>query len=116
MSRKDNRRTANAEMRQQIRDRTAEIVKGKIYWLSSFYDKDGAYVRVLDASTITNSAGWPSTVLFEVVEPIGDCEDKEWYKQGVQSICNATNLYENRNDSSHYSKYGHLAWYKEVQE
>ena len=108
-------RIDKAKTRQKIRDRTAEIVKGKIYWLSSFYDKDGAYVKVLDASTKTNSAGWPSTVLYEVVEPIGDCASKEWHKQGVQRTCNATNLYENRNDSSPSEKYGHLAWYKEVQ-
>ena len=92
------------ELRQKIRNRTAEIVKGKIYWLSSFYEKDGAYVRVLDASTKTNSVGWPSTVLYEVVEPIGDCATEEWYKPNVQGTCNATNLYENRNDSSHASK------------
>jgi hypothetical protein len=100
------------EILQKIRNRTAEIVKGEIYWLSSFYEKDGAYVRVLEASTKTNHAGWPSTVLCEVVEPIGDCATREWYKPNVQRICNATNLYENRNDSSHASKYAHLAWYK----
>lgn len=92
---------SNAEIRQKIRNRTSEIVKGKIYWLSSFYEKDGAYVRVLDASTKTNKAGWPSTVLYEVVEPIGDCATKEWYKPKEQRTCNATNLYENRSDSSH---------------
>ena len=91
-------------LRQKIRNRTAEIVKGEIYWLSSFYEKDGAYVRVLDASTKTNRAGWPSTVLYEVVEPIGDCATKELYMPNTQGTCNATNLYENRKDSSHASK------------
>ena len=98
--------------RQKIRGRTAEMVKGNTYWLSSFYDKDGVYVRVLDASTKTNSAGWPSTVLYEVVEPIGDCVGRAWYKPGIQGTCNATNLYEDRSDSSHASKYAHASWMK----
>ena len=32
---------------EEIMKRTDEIVVGAAYWLSSFHDKDGAYVEVL---------------------------------------------------------------------
>ena len=90
--------------RRKIIDRTNQIVVGKTYFLSSFYDKDGEYVTILDKSTKINSMGWPSTVTYETIEPVGDCVDKAWHQPGRTGTCNASNLYENRADASHTAK------------
>lgn len=81
--------------------RTAQIVVGNTYFLSSFYDKDGCMVRVHSKSTEKNSAGWPSTVKVVVLEPLGDDAGKDYYAVGTVHTCNATNLYEKRSDASH---------------
>lgn len=91
--------------REKIIQRTNEIVVGNTYWLSSFYDKSGTYVKVLDASTKTNGAGWPSSVSYEIIEPVGDLAKDEWQQPGKVGICNASNLYENRSDSSHTKRF-----------
>lgn len=72
--------------------RTAEIVIGDTYFLSSFYDKTGAVVKVIDKSTAENSCGWNSTVTVEVLHSIDDAH----YKPGKTHTVNATNLYEQR--------------------
>jgi len=81
--------------------RTAQIMVGNTYFLSSFYDKDGCMVRVHAKSTKKNSAGWPSTVTVVVLEPLGDDAGKSYYAVGTVHTVNATNLYENRSDASH---------------
>ena len=75
--------------------RTDEIKVGDVYFLSSFYDTDGAMVKVLAKSHKINSAGWPSTVEYEVVERIGDANER-LYAAGSRGTCNATNLYDTR--------------------
>jgi hypothetical protein len=66
-------------MAERCRQRTAEIVLGGTYFLSSFYDKDGCMVKVCSKSTKLNGAGWPSTVTVEVLEPLGDDAGKAYY-------------------------------------
>ena len=61
-------------------------------------------VKVLDKSTKINSAGWPSSVLVEVVEPIN--ETGTYYAIGSKRTVNATNLYEHREQASAAVKYG----------
>ena len=90
--------------RRKIINRTNQIVVGKTYFLSSFYDKDGTWVKVLEKSTKINSAGWPSSVSYKIIEPVGDCVNWEWHQAGRTGTCNATNLYENRADASHSAK------------
>ena len=41
-----------AQHQEEIMDRTDEIVVGAEYWLSSFHDVDGAYVKVLNKDNI----------------------------------------------------------------
>ncbi len=82
----------------RIKARTAEIVLGGTYFLSNFYDKEGAMVKVIEKSTKINSAGWPSTVKVEVLEPVGDMSEfsRKYYATGTTHTCNATNLYDKR--------------------
>ena len=93
---------------ERIKARTAEIVVGKIYFLSQFYAKQGQMVEVLETTTEINSAGWPSRVTVVVVENIlGDfytTHDEEYYAVGTLHTCNATNLYEEREHASHVNK------------
>jgi hypothetical protein len=91
--------------REKVIQRTNGIVVGHTYWLSSFYDKDGTYVKVLGVSIKTNSAGWPSSVSYEIIEPVGELAKYEWQQPGKIGTCNATNLYENRGDSSHTKRF-----------
>jgi hypothetical protein len=79
--------------------RTQEIKVGETYFLSSFHDVDGAFVKVLSKSTKPNSAGWPSSVEIEILEPFGEA-NKSFYAKGKQRTVNATNLYEHREDAS----------------
>jgi hypothetical protein len=88
-------------MAERSKARTAQIVVGNTYFLSSFYDKDGCLVEVLSKSTKKNSAGWPSTVEVKVLEPLGDDAGKDYYAIGTVHTCNATNLYDKRSDASH---------------
>ena len=80
----------------RIKARTNEIKIGETYFLSSFYALDGAMVKVISTSTEVNNAGWPSTVKYEVIKPIGDCARRRHYAKGKIRTCSATNLYENR--------------------
>jgi hypothetical protein len=86
--------------------RTAAIVIGGVYFLSSFPDQDGCTFKVLAKSTKTNSAGWPSSVTIEVTEPHGDDVNKPYYAPGTVHSVNAANLYLNRADASHAAKFG----------
>jgi len=98
------------KMAARSKARTAQIVVGNTYFLSSFYDKDGCLVKVLEKSTKTNSAGWPSTVKVEVLCPLGSDAGKDYYAIGTVHSVNATNLYEKRSDASHTRKnLDHLA-------
>lgn len=94
-----------AQTKADIRKRTGEIRVGKSYFLSSFYDKDGCIVKVQSKSTAINSAGWPSSVMVKVVEPIGGDMHKDWYAPGTIHRVNATNLYEQRYKSAASYKY-----------
>lgn len=97
------------KMHQAVDSRTDEIEVGKVYFLSNFYDKDGAMVRVLSKSKAENRAGWKSSVNIEVVEPVGfDDTDPslKYYAKGSTHTVNATNLYEKRELASASAKWG----------
>lgn len=87
---------------------TEALVIGKTYFLSSFYDKDGCWVKVLSKSTKLNRCGWPSSVEIEVLEPVGDDKGKPYYAPGTKHSCNATNLYEKQEMAAHKVKYKNL--------
>ena len=90
---------------ERIKARTKEIVVGGAYFLSSFFEKDGAMVKIISTSTEINSAGWPSTVEYEVLKRIGKTRHViTHYPKGRTGTCNATNLYENREDASHSNR------------
>jgi hypothetical protein len=78
-------------------DRTKQIVIGNQYFLSAFYDKEGAIVKVIDKSTKVNSAGWPSTVIVKVIEQVDT--ESSFYAVGKELSVNACNLYEHRIDA-----------------
>ncbi|CAB4141312.1 hypothetical protein UFOVP410_151 [uncultured Caudovirales phage] len=72
------------------------IVVGKTYFLSNFYDKEGATVRVISKSSKRkNRAGFYSIVNAEILE-----SDYHYYKVGEIHTVNATNLYDKRSDAS----------------
>ena len=93
--------------KQRIKDATNALKIGGTYFLSSFYDKEGAMVKVLEATTKTNRAGWPSSVKVEVLEVITDRPNAsyQFYKIGDIHTVNATNLYTKREDASHTAKW-----------
>lgn len=93
------------KMAERCKQRTAEIKVGGVYFLSSFYDKDGCLVKICSKSTKENSAGWPSSVTVEVVEPLGGDADKPYYAVGTIHTVNASNLYERRALASHRAKF-----------
>lgn len=98
-----------AKMRETVSHRTDEIKVGEVYFLSNFYDKDGAMVRVLSKSKEKNRAGWNSTVTVEVVEPLfydDDTFSLKHYAKGTRHTVNATNLYERRELASASRKWG----------
>ena len=104
----------NKDIRRNIRASTEALTIGGRYFLSSFYEKRGAWIRVIAKSTKTNGAGWPSSVTYEVIEPVSDRDNsfhENYYVPGKQGICNATNLYKVREHASHYHKYPHLRKY-----
>jgi|TARA_R110002124_G_scaffold211715_1_gene377949 hypothetical protein len=100
-----------AQHQEEIMDRTDEIVVGAEYWLSSFHDVDGAYVKVLNKSKEENGAGWNSTVTVKVVTVDSTYPHHEtYYAAGTIHTCNATNLYDLRHESSHTHKYRKQDW------
>jgi hypothetical protein len=80
----------------KVKARTAQIIVGNTYFLSSFYDKEGAMVKVLKKSTAINGAGWASTVTVEVLAYVGDGPSSSYYTPGKITTVNASNLYERR--------------------
>lgn len=88
--------------------RTKLINVGGIYFLSSFHDQQGAFVRVLDKSIKQNSCGWNSSVTVEVIETVNamrpDSFHEKYYAFGTVHVVNAANLYKNRTDASHAAK------------
>lgn len=97
------------KMRQAVDSRTDEIEVGKVYFLSNFYDKEGAMVRVLAKSKVKNRAGWNSSVNIEVVETVGYYDNDpnlRYYAKGSTHTVNATNLYEKRELASASAKWG----------
>lgn len=97
-------RQLNRSIRERCIKRTNEIVVGSTYFLSSFYEREGAMVKVLGKSTKVNGAGWPSTVEYEVVEVVGPMVTGAFYSVGKVGACNASNLYEHREDAAHGTK------------
>ena len=97
------------DAQKRIEARTHEIVAGDTYWLSSFRDTDGVWVKVTDTSTKKNRAGWNSTVTYEVLRVDAPSYPhmltSDMYAVGAIGTCNATNLYENREDSSFAAKH-----------
>ena len=85
----------------KIKAQTEAIVVGQKYFLSSFYDSDGMWVKVLSKSTKSNGAGWPSSVEYEVIEPIGESAKRPYYQPGKIGTCNASNLYPSREAAAH---------------
>ena len=81
--------------------KTSEIVVGEIYFLSEFYDKDGAMVEVLSKPKGDND--WNTSVEYLVLEKIGTSYD--YYKVGKVGICGGQNLYKNRSDASAEAKW-----------
>ena len=78
----------------EIKARTAEIVVGNRYFLSSFYG-NGAWVRVTSKSTEINMCGWPSTVTYESIEPVGTAFNvQKHFAPGKTGTVNASNLYD----------------------
>lgn len=95
------------QLAKKVSDRTDSIVVGNTYFLSSFYDVEGAMVKVLSKSSEANakkenSCGWASSVNVQVLESI----ESDYYKIGACHTCNATNLYDNRHMASASVKFG----------
>ena len=78
-----------------VADKHSKIHVGQLYFLSNFYDVEGATVRVVSKSTKKNRSGWNSTVNVEILE-----SDYHYYKVGEMHTVNATNLYEKREFAS----------------
>jgi len=91
-------RALNHEINQEAIARTNAIEVGGTYFLSDFFDKAGATVKVLSKSTKRNTAGWNSSVEVEVTENLG--ADKKHYAKGTKHSVNAGNLYQNREDAA----------------
>lgn len=92
----------SAEIRKSCIEKTNKIVVGDTYFLSSFYDKDGAFVEVLSKSTEKNDAGWNSSVEIKILESVGDnVLAPSFYAIGKIHTVNAANLYKTRELASH---------------
>lgn len=89
-------------MRKHAELKTSKIVIGEIYFLSEFYDKDGAMVEVL--SKPKSDSDWNTSVEYKVLEKIGTSYD--YYYVGKIGICGGQNLYKNRSDASAEAKWG----------
>lgn len=85
-----------------VATRHAEINVGQVYFLSSFHDKEGAMVRVLDKSTKENLCGWRSSVTCEILEVF--MSGLTSYAPGKIITVNASNLYTERAFASYENK------------
>lgn len=74
--------------------RTNELVIGERYWISQNWEHTGAFVKILEKNTDINPSGLPSSVIVEVVEPVGV------YKVGDTKTLNATQIHDERDHSS----------------
>jgi hypothetical protein len=87
-----------AKLDGEVKQKTLSLVIGKKYFLSTFEDVEGAYVKVLSFSTKPNPAGWSSSVEYEVIEPVGTSKTHsfhfKYYAAGQKGTCNVSNLYE----------------------
>lgn len=83
----------NSKIFDNIKKRNAAIVVGAVYFLSDFYDKSGAMVRVTAKSDDINAAGWPSKISYDVIETIGE-------SRHYGGTCNSANLYATRADAA----------------
>jgi len=83
-------------LHQKVAEAHNRIVVGQTYFLSNFYDKEGAMVRVVSKSNRRrNKAGFFSIVNVEILE-----SDYHYYKVGETHTVNAANLYLRREDAS----------------
>lgn len=101
------RAATRAKIHARIIAKTRAIVVGKTYFLSSFYDKTGAFVKVLSVSTRINRCGWPSSVEVESVEPVSDTPDafnRTFYAPGMRHTVNASNLYVTRDKAGVHAR------------
>ena len=89
-------------IKDSVKKKTQALEIGKVYFLSSFYDKEGAWIAVLDKSTKINKCGWPSTVTYEVIEKVGNTK---YYQEGNTGTCNASNLYKKREQASRKARF-----------
>jgi hypothetical protein len=107
MARTKRLRLDTRAMAEECKQKTDAIEVGARYFLSSFYDKEGAWVKVLGKSHKVNRAGWPSTVEVEVEEFVAEANvaPSSHYAPGKVITVNASNLYANRADSSHRAQY-----------
>jgi hypothetical protein len=99
----DAMRQATAAARALVLARNRELVVGRTYFLSHFYDLDGSFVVVESVSDAENRAGWPSTVTVRVVEHGTDdptSSSRRSYPVGRVTTVNSTNLYETRESAS----------------
>ena len=89
-------------LHQKVAEAHNRIVVGKTYFLSNFYDKEGATVRVVSKSNKRkNKAGFYSIVNVEILD-----SDYHYYKVGETHTVNAANLYERREDASPSRRWG----------
>jgi hypothetical protein len=89
------------QLRKRVASRHSQIKVGSTYFLSNFYDKEGAMVKVLSKSCATNRAGWNSSVNVVVLD-----SDYHYYVIGATHTVNASNLYDLRSQASAEYRYG----------
>lgn len=90
-----------SSLRQKVANRHQEIKIGATYFLSNFYDKEGATVRVVSKNDRPNRCGWHSQVNVEILE-----SDYHYYVIGTTHTVNASNLYDLRYQASAQYRYG----------
>lgn len=100
-------RLTNKNIARRCKARTAEIVVGNQYFLSTFHDKEGCLVTVLDKSVAKNGCGWPSSVKIRIEELVGvrGAYEEQYYALGKVMTVNACNLYEKQGLASVQAKY-----------
>ena len=74
---------------------------GGRYFLSSFHEKDGGWVRLIGYKP-------GGHVVVEMLKPVG-CVSAH-YTPGRRSCAHPSNLYNSRHDASHAHKYRHHDW------
>lgn len=100
------KKSFNKIIAKQCKEKTSKIVVGNVYFLSSFHDEEGCYVRVLSKSNKENLCGWPSSVEVQVIEGVNLRKDTEqFYAVGTKHTVNASNLYTRKEDASHRAKF-----------